>query len=324
MSSVTKIEGVIRRGGDVPVINPHKPVIIGFDESNSESVWFSFCPRADEPVDEAFIASIREPNEVRDPIHVCRDGDRVLVLDGRRRVKAARIVWDEQNAAGVPEDRRVILRFVMQTGTPAEFFRVNRSSHDDRKELTPFQRAQLMAHYAKHVDGMQAVAEEFGCTVQTAKNNLAILNCSERVQAKYNDGTITATAAVRLSRLPRAEQDAKLDRMIAGGATRGARAERVIQEGDDGEGGVATRLRPIGFFERLRLDLNPTANEIDRVAHAVIGFSLGDEHALDPWPELQARAHAALKRRRRGPNGMYVAGEASEELGDPRQLALVS
>jgi hypothetical protein len=216
-------------------------------------------------------------------------------------------------------ERRVVLRFLMQTGSPAELFRINRSSHDDRKLLTPLQRALLMAHFSKHADGLEPVAAEFACTVQTVKNNIALLNCSERVQQAIISGPLAMTAAIRLSRLPRAEQDAKLDRMIARGATRGARADQVLREGSDGEAALA-RLRPIGFFERWRGELDPELSEVDRVAHAVLGFSLGDEHALDAWPALREHAQAALKRRRRDPTG----GPASGEQADPRQLALVS
>jgi hypothetical protein len=208
----------------------------------------------------------------------------------------------------------------MQTGSPAELFRVNRSSHDDRKQLTPLQRALLMAHFSKHAGGLEPVATEFGCTVQTVKNNLALLNCSERVQQAIVAGPLAMTAAIRLSRLPRAEQDAKLDRMIARGATRGAGAEQVIREAGDGTAAALARLRPVGFFERWRGELNPEASDIDRVAHAVLGFSLGDERALDAWPELRERAQAALKRRRRDQN----AGHTPSEEADPRQLALVS
>lgn len=324
MSSVTKVQGVIRRGGDVPVIDPHEPVVVGLDVPYADAYWFSYCPRADENVDDAFVNSIRQPNEVRDPIHVCRDGARVLVLDGRRRVKAARIVWREQAAAGVSEERRVVLRFVMQTGTPAELFQVNRSSHDDRKDLTPAQRALLMAHFAKHVDGLQAVATEFGCTVQTVRNSMALLKCSERVQQAVGAGTIASTAAVRLARLSRVEQDAKLEQMIERGATRGAAAAEVMRA-DDAAPPPASRLRPIGFFERWFDGLALTELEHAKIARAVIGYVLGDDRALDEWPQLRDGAQTALKRRRRqASDERALDAGGGAEPADRRQLALVN
>jgi ParB family chromosome partitioning protein len=248
----------------------------------------------------------------------------VLVLDGRRRLKAARIVWDEQAAAGLPEAKRIIVRFIMQTGTPAELFRVNRSSHDDRKDLTPAQRALLMAHFAKHVDGIEAVAREFGCTVTTVKNSMALLECSERVQQAIAAGTIAPTAAVRLARMPRAEQDAKLEQMIARGATRGAAAVEIMRD-EDAPAPLATRLRPVGFFERWYDGLGTAAAEQEKLARAVLGFVLGDDRALEEWPQLLEGARAALKRRRRVASDDRAASEAPEpEEPDPRQLPLVN
>jgi hypothetical protein len=89
-----KPEGWIARGSDVPIICPHDVVIVGLDVPDSDDYWFCCCPRAADGVEEEFIDSIRQPNEVRTPIDVCRDGNRVLVLAGRRRIKAARIIWD--------------------------------------------------------------------------------------------------------------------------------------------------------------------------------------------------------------------------------------
>lgn len=74
--------------------------------------------------------------------------------------------------------------------------------------------------------------------------------------------------------------------------------------------------------ERWFDGLGPAAAEQEKVARAVLGFVLGDDDALDEWPQLRDGAQGALKRRRRVANDEREAGDA--EKADPRQLPLVA
>ncbi len=109
------IEGFQKRGADVPWLNPWAIKIVGLDMEDSSTHWFAFCPRAEEPLEPEWIEDIRT-NGVRTPVDVYKDGSAVVMLEGRRRVRAARIVWDQQKAAGVPESERIAVRCAIRTG----------------------------------------------------------------------------------------------------------------------------------------------------------------------------------------------------------------
>jgi hypothetical protein len=282
---VTNVEGVLRRGGDVPVIDPNEAVIIGHDEPYSDSYWFAFCPRADKPVNDAFVESIRAPNEVRDPVHVCRDGGRIILLAGRRRIKGARIVWAEQAKAGVPIAKRVVVRFIMHTGSPEQLFRVNRSENADRESLTLLERALLMAHYKKQVDNLKLVAAEFQCTAQTVRNALALLECAPQVQREVEAG-LPASIAVKLAKLPREKQVAALDEMIAAGATRGVAAERAVKAKAKGEEvRPVRRMRARSWLEQLR---DRVLKDDEVRARDLLDYVLGDNEVLKWLPAVRA------------------------------------
>lgn len=209
-SDVKGIVGYLARGGEMPWLNPMSVRIVGLDVKATAENWFAHCPRAEEEVDEEFLQSIRDDG-VRQPIDVYRDGNFVNVLEGRRRVKGARIVWEEQKEKGVPVDKRVALRVAIRRGSPVELFRWNARSHQGRKNLDPIQRAEVILNYQKHcTDDIESAAQTFGCSAATIKSDLQLLDLHAKVQKAVASYELSKANALRLAVLPREEQAAKL------------------------------------------------------------------------------------------------------------------
>lgn len=274
--------GYISRGTAVPLINPHEVRIVGVDIPDSDELWFAFCPRAGEQPDADFVQTIREPNEVESPIHVCRNGEHVIVLAGRRRVKASRIVWDEQ--ASKPESERVALRYIMHKGTPEQLYAVNVRENNARKDLTPLQRAIGWRTIAARI-GQVKVALLNGVSQATVSNALAIFDCAPKVQAAFDAGQLAAVFAPKLAQLPRTEQVAKLDEMIATDATKGRKAREIIS---GGKPEVPQRMRPRRVVEALRRELADQP-EVARVLDFVLGWDMATDNGA-----LRAAALRAL------------------------------
>lgn len=251
MGSVTALDGVARRGGDVPWMDPYKIVIVGLDEPETASNWFAFCPRVKEALDEEFVNSVRQDG-VRQPVDVYRDGNRAVLLAGRRRVRAARIVYEEQKAAGKPEAERITVRFIVRQGEPADLFRVNVSENADRENLSPVQRAKLMLQHQKYGGDEEAIAKAFNCTTRTVRNTLAVLDLDPDGQAAVASGEIPARLAPKLAKMPREKQRKAREQMKLAGATKGAAAENALRAIEKGKPVVKDERR---VRSRRRFDL---------------------------------------------------------------------
>jgi len=209
-SDVKKIEGYRSRGGETPWVDPFKIRITGVDVPATAENWFAHCPRIDEDIDDGFVQSVREDG-VRKPVEVFRDGNRVVLLAGRRRVRAARIVWKEQEEQKTALDKRIAVRVLIRSGSPDELFKFNVRDNSDRKDLNPIQRATLMQSYQKYAgDDVDKTARMFGVSGPTVRSHLALLSLAASVQDAVGRRDLSMSNALRLSDLPRAEQTAKL------------------------------------------------------------------------------------------------------------------
>jgi ParB/RepB/Spo0J family partition protein len=209
-SNVKNIDGYRARGGETPWVDPHRIMITGIDVPATAENWFAYCPRLDEDVDDDFVLSVREDG-VRKPVEVYRDGNRVVLLAGRRRVRAARIIWKEQADRGVTLDKRIAVRVLIRSGAPDELFKYNVRDNSDRKDLNPIQRATLMQSYQKYAgDDVDKTARMFGVSGPTVRSHLALLDLAAAVQQAVARREFSVSNALRLSSLPRAEQADKL------------------------------------------------------------------------------------------------------------------
>jgi len=215
-SEIKNIAGFRSRGGEKPFIDPMQLGIVGLSPSNPDYIegvdppatdqnWFAHCPRVDEALEDEFVADIAE-NGVERPIDVYRDGLRLITLEGRRRVRAARRAWLEQKGE---EEKRIAVCVVIRSGSEEDLFAYNVGSDDPklRKNRNPVQRAQMIAAYVKRCgEDLEKAGKLFRCSEATIRNNLRLLELAPGPLAEVAKGTLSMANALRIVALPRSEQ----------------------------------------------------------------------------------------------------------------------
>jgi hypothetical protein len=251
-AATRKLEGFVSLGGEMPWLAPHSIKIVGVDIDETAENWYAFCPRAGDALEADWIEDIRT-NGVRMPVDVYRDGDSVIMLEGRRRVTAARLIWDEQKKAGIPEKERISVRVNVRRGTALQLFGFNVGS-ENRKARSPMQRAALMMHAKKFGADDKAVAEMFSCTTQTVKNMMSLFDLAADVQRAVDKGELPIREAIKLTDVSREEQKEILLQLKEADATKGARASNGIKAAKKGEKitGDKRKMRSRGFLEKWR------------------------------------------------------------------------
>lgn len=280
-SQVKNLEGFAARGGDMPWLNPHAIRIVGLDVPETADNWFAYCARADEVLENEWVDDIRQ-NGVRIPVDVFTDGDCAVLLEGRRRVRAARIVWEEQEKNEVSEADRIKVRVSIRKGSPLALLAFNAGS-DIKKFRTPLQRALLMSTAQKYGATNEDLARAFSCTTQTVKNTLCLLDLAPVVQDAIEQGQIAATVATQLSKMPRAVQREALAGLLTAGATKGAAAKNGVDKVKRGEKvgeKDKTRTKSRAFLEKWR-DVLKADGGFDYTVD-VIDFVLGRKPS-DEW-----------------------------------------
>ena len=178
-----------------------------------------FDPRGIEDPDPAMVASIRVFG-VDKPVKGYKDGDDVVVLDGRRRVIAAREAkrLNLECGGAIPKvkvelhrgDRRgAVLKMVLGNFSPKE-----------ESIVAKAQKASTL-YTQNYTDEEIGIA--FGVSAATVKNWLAVLGLSEAAQQALSKGAVRLTDAVKLRRLSHDEQPAAVAKLEQERPTRAAR-----------------------------------------------------------------------------------------------------
>jgi ParB family chromosome partitioning protein len=195
------------------VFTPDECIIVGLDTKDGKEHPL-YDERIKLPVDEALVRSIQTYGVLK-PILFERDGDRVLVVAGRRRVRAARVAAERQRNAGELE---VVVPAIPKRGDGAMLFGISRAENAHNAPdgiLLNARNAQRMLDMGA---SEEVVAVSFGVGPQTIKAWLALLGLAPDVIKAVEGGTISPTAAVALGKISRAEQSKKLKELTAGGA----------------------------------------------------------------------------------------------------------
>lgn len=259
-------------------------------------------------LDVAFVQNIMLLG-VLQPVVAVKDGERPVVIYGRRRVMHAR----EANNRLIAEGRPPITVLTLVTrGTEdaliAKAISENNFRRDDDAVTAAENAQQLLALTNDHA----VVGTVCGLSVPALKQRLKLLDLDATVQKAIRDGLISASAAITLVDLPREEQKEALAKLLALGPSQ-AKAKAVREGRKAHEGKMASvsklrlrRLYKIASAEKL-LD-HPIAiligwicgeDEIseDDVRHACKGFTglfKAEEAKLaEPKKEMKPRAKEA-------------------------------
>lgn len=196
-----------------------KTNLLLFNPENLTLVTDKTHPLYDErvhlPISERMVLNIMH-HGVKTPIQVRknRETGKVEVVAGRQRVKNA-----------IEANKRLIAKGCEPIGVPAsvvggddgDLFGVMVSENELRESDSPIGRAEKMRQYMGLGKSEEQVAVIFGCTAQTIKSSLALLECCAAVRNAVDAGKINITHAKALSKLEPADQKDKLSELLAAG-----------------------------------------------------------------------------------------------------------
>lgn len=181
----------------------------------------------DYPIDEAMVQSIMRSG-VRFPAIVWKDGEDLLIIDGRQRRKNTIEANGRIVEAGKGEDE-ILLPVVLFRGTIEEAAQLMEELNELRRENSPLVRARRFQRMIDRGRTPDEIAALLGKSIATINNAIKLLDCSAKVQRLVESGEMTQGDALKLTGLPRAAQDEKVEEAKVTAAAIAA------EEGADGE-----------------------------------------------------------------------------------------
>lgn len=339
-SSVAKYEAVRERGGDVPWANPDLLRIVGDDDDvpATDANWYAQCPRATEDPGDDLVADI-ETHGVIHPISVYGDGTRLIVLDGRRRVHAARKVRAKQTAAGLPEEDRILLRAIIRKGSPEELYQFNIGADrtgGEPKPKNPLQRAQqMLLHWKRTGESHAKTGQAFSCGAQVVRYMLKVFDLAPELQERIACGDLSLREAIGLADFERAEQPKKLAQLEAVGATKGTALREGVKKLRRGEapskpaprgqrtgaGAIKAQCRAVAEAISLRIaDRRRSMSAVDQAictaGAAVARFLGGEKKALDYHPDLRDAVLRGVEAAKAATPAPAKAAKSAKPTGD--------
>lgn len=215
-------------------VSPHDLKIVGIDTAEEVDGIEHFLrdDRVRLEVPEGFVKNIARLG-VRKPVLATFIDGEWYVIDGRQRVRAARIVSEQRQAAGEPPLRVPVIR---QEGEEAELLAVGVSANEFNVPDTPLGRARKAQRLADLGMSVQEVATMFGVHTSTIHAWKSLLGMSPKVIKAVEEGKVGASAVAPLKSKSREEQEAALDKIVpqTGEAPMTAREvkRKLVKEGD--------------------------------------------------------------------------------------------
>ncbi|WP_440863680.1 ParB/RepB/Spo0J family partition protein [Symbiopectobacterium purcellii] len=179
------------------------------------------------PIDEAMVLNIMDQG-VLEPIIVWKDPEsgKVCIVDGRQRVRHT----IEANRRLLEKgEKPLLVPGVVRRGSASRVSKAMVSANEIRRPDTPLGRAKKMASAMERGDDEEDLALTFGCSVQTVRTTLALLDCTQAVQTAVEAGHVNVTQARQLAAMEPEQQREKVKELVQ--ATRGVSGhERVRRQ----------------------------------------------------------------------------------------------
>lgn len=177
------------------------------------------------PLDDDYVESIVEFG-VRKIIDVRKNGDRLEVVDGRRRTRGAVEANKRRAKRGLPA---LSVRVVLEKGSDEEMDLLMVLGNRGRVDDDPVTTAEKAARLVSKV-GEERTALALCTNVRTLRSMLKLLDLAPEVRTSVQAGEVSYSAATKLADLPREDQVAALAEAQASGdqgATKASVAEAV-------------------------------------------------------------------------------------------------
>lgn len=221
-----------KRGRTEFLVDPNDPrlKIIGCDTTHKEGEHILWQARALEPVSESF-AQAMVIQGFTSTIKVRLDGKDMEVIEGRRRVKAARRANQILAKMGRP---LLQIRVVISKDDDLSLIGMMIGENLNREDQNPMDAARDLAYFLRMGASEDMAAAAAGKTVQDLRKFLRLFDLDTSIQASVREGKISATAALQLVDLKRDDQKVKIAEIFASGEKTVAAVASVVKAHKEG------------------------------------------------------------------------------------------
>jgi ParB family chromosome partitioning protein len=289
------------RKGNLFSIPPEDVTVIGLDTTDGPEHPL-YDDRIHLPIDMNLVKNIMVKGVIQ-PVQAVKDGDRILIVEGRQRVRAARKANQILRKEG---KEPVALKVEPVKGENPDLFGIMVSANEHRKDDTPMAKARKLARFLAMGKTEQEAAVLFGVTVRSIKDWQLLLDLDPKVQQAVDGGQIAATACKELAKLPRKEQKAALSQLLET-AEPGKRVTQRAAERGTGKVTAKSKAPSKKEIKRLlALDEDVLYNGgLDDHAIKVLRWAIGD---------LQASSISGL-------SGLLTKSEQESKKSKPKPKA---
>lgn len=187
--------------GDLFKVEPEKLTLIT-DKNNA-----LYDPRMELPLDENFVLNIMSIG-VLEPILIRKNGDKIEVVAGRQRTRAAIEANKRLKLQGCEPLK---IPAILKTGDEKEMLGILVSENEMRKDDDIFIKGEKARKLSNYGYTESEIANRFGVARQTVSNWLKADSLTEEVKKAVNSGELKVTAAVQLADLSNENQIEKLE-----------------------------------------------------------------------------------------------------------------
>lgn len=168
---------------------------------------------------------------VLEPVICVREGEEILVADGRQRVR-----WTAAANEILAKEGKEPIKFqvVFRRGDNRFQMGIMIAANERAEKDGPLVRAQKMQRLLDMGRTEEEAAVTFVVSGQAIRNWKALLECCPKVKAAVDAGKVPASIAIKLSKLSVEEQEKALAEMLETGATGGARAKQIADRANAG------------------------------------------------------------------------------------------
>lgn len=239
-------------------------------------------------VSEDMVLNVME-HGILQPVLARRAGEKggvpiIEIIAGRDRVRVARIANERLAKSG---SALIKVPVIFKRGDDKKLFGMVLSENVHRKALSPLYKARQMQRYLDMGATEGDVMRDLHISTATVRNYKALLECTTKVQKLVDTDQLSAEAAIELSKLPHAEQDTKVDEMVASGATKGIKALEAVKEAKAGRPAKpqsTSKMRSRKFAEKAIAALKKKDSASATTAMEVLNFIYGNDSALKRLP----------------------------------------
>lgn len=162
------------------------------------------------PIDDNMVKNIMTYG-IKVPILVCKEGDSVLVVAGRQRVRCALVA----NKILEREGKQLIkVPCVVEKSDESTKYGIAILENEVRQGDSIQVKLKKLSRFLAMGRSEEEAAVTFSVSTQTINNWLALNNCVKAILEAVDAGTISATAAAKLSKLDKGEQKEALDKLL--------------------------------------------------------------------------------------------------------------